>query len=163
MRHRKSGRKLGRTASHRAATLANMATSLFEHKRIKTTSMKAKELRGFAESLITFAKRGDLHARRMVLRTIRNKTIVKELFEEIAPTFTNRDGGYTRVIKLGQRSGDGAEVSFIELVGFEAGAKATATKSKKGKKAEKAETVETPVEVAEPVAEEANEKEAKAE
>lgn len=162
MRHRKSGRKLGRTASHRAATLANMATSLFEHKRIKTTSAKAKELRGVADGLITFAKRGDLHARRMVLRTIRDKAVVKELFEEIAPTFSNRNGGYTRVIKLGQRAGDGAEVSFIELVGFEAGAKATAEKSKKDKKAEKPETVEA-AETAEPVAEETAKEEEKAE
>lgn len=166
MRHRKSGRKLGRTASHRAATLANMATSLFEHKRIKTTSAKAKELRGYSEALITFAKRGDLHARRMVMRTIHDKAVVKELFEEIAPTFSSRTGGYTRIIKLGRRLGDGAEVSFIELVGFEAGAKATAVKSKKDKKAEKVETeetVETTVEAVEPVAEEAPKEEAKAE
>lgn len=119
MRHGKRGRKLGRTASHRRATLNNMATSLFMHGMIRTTKPKAKELRGVAERLITFAKRGDLHARRQVLRRIRNKVVVAKLFDEIAPTFTERHGGYTRILNLGSRRGDATEVCVIELVGSE--------------------------------------------
>ena len=119
MRHRKAGRKLSRTASHRKATLANLAVALFENKSIKTTTAKAKEARGTVERLITFAKRGDLAARRQVLRTIRNRQVVKTLFDEIAPMYADRPGGYTRVIKLGQRQGDGADLSILELVGYE--------------------------------------------
>lgn len=119
MRHRKSGRKLGRTASHRKATLANLATALFENISIKTTLAKAKEARGTVERLITFAKRGDLHARRQVARTIRDRSILNKLFEEIAPKYADRNGGYTRIINLGQRHGDGAELAIFELVGYE--------------------------------------------
>ncbi len=119
MRHGKRGRKLGRTASHKRATMNNMATSLFMHGMIRTTKPKAKELRGVAERLITFAKRGDLHARRQVLRRIRNKVVVAKLFDEIAPTFAERQGGYTRVLSLGPRRGDATEVCVIELVGSE--------------------------------------------
>ncbi len=121
MRHGKRGRKLGRTASHRRATMNNMATSLFMHGMIRTTKPKAKELRGVAERLITFAKRGDLHARRQVLRRIRNKVVVAKLFDEIAPTFANRQGGYTRVLSLGRRRGDATDICLIELVGSELG------------------------------------------
>ena len=119
MRHGKRGRKLGRTASHKRATMNNLATSLFMHGIIRTTKPKAKELRGVAERLITFAKRGDLHARRQVLRRIRNKVVVAKLFDEIAPTFADRQGGYTRVLSLGPRRGDATEVCVIELVGSE--------------------------------------------
>ena len=119
MRHGKRGRKLGRTASHKRATMNNMATSLFLHGMIRTTKPKAKELRGVAERLITFAKRGDLHARRQVLRRIRNQAVVAKLFDEIAPTFADRQGGYTRVLSLGPRRGDATEVCVIELVGSE--------------------------------------------
>ena len=119
MRHGKRGRKLGRTASHKRATMNNLATSLFMHGIIRTTKPKAKELRGVAERLITFAKRGDLHARRQVLRRIRNKVVVAKLFDEIAPTFSDRQGGYTRVLSLGPRRGDATEVCVIELVGSE--------------------------------------------
>ena len=119
MRHGRRGRKLNRTASHKKAMLSNMATSLFEHGAIKTTYAKAKELRGMAERLITFAKRGDLHARRQVLRRIRNQVVVSKLFEEIGPGFENRAGGYTRVLKLGHRRGDSVEMCRIELVGEE--------------------------------------------
>ena len=119
MRHGKRGRKLGRTASHKRATMNNLATSLFMHGIIRTTKPKAKELRGVAERLITFAKRGDLHARRQVLRRIRNKVVVAKLFDEIAPTFVDRQGGYTRVLSLGPRRGDATEVCVIELVGSE--------------------------------------------
>ena len=119
MRHGKRGRKLGRTASHKKATMDNMATSLFMHGAIRTTRPKAKELRGVAERLITFAKRGDLHARRMVLRRIRNKVVVSKLFDEIGPSFSDRQGGYTRLLNLGPRRGDATEVCLIELVGSE--------------------------------------------
>ncbi len=119
MRHGKRGRKLGRTASHKKATMNNLATSLFMHGTIRTTRPKAKELRQVAERLITFAKRGDLHARRMVLRRIRNKVVVSKLFDEIGPSFAEREGGYTRVLNLGPRRGDATEVCLIELVGSE--------------------------------------------
>lgn len=120
MRHGKRGRKLGRTASHRNAMLNNMATSLFEHGAVRTTLPKAKELRHVAERIITFAKRGDLHARRHVLRRIQNKVVVSKLFEEIGPSFAGRNGGYTRVLKIGTRRGDATEICRIELVGNEA-------------------------------------------
>ncbi len=119
MRHAKRGRKLNRTASHKKAMLNNMATSLFEHGSVRTTIPKAKELRGVTERLITFAKRGDLHARRQVLRRIRNKVVVSKLFEEIGPSFADRNGGYTRVLKMGVRRGDSTEICLIELVGDE--------------------------------------------
>ncbi len=119
MRHLKSGRKLGRTYSHRRATLANLAAALLEHKSIITTTPKAKEARGVVERLITFAKRGDLASRRQVLRTIRDKELVKELFENIAPKYAERPGGYTRVIKIGRRKGDDAPLAVFELVDYE--------------------------------------------
>lgn len=119
MRHRKTGRKLGRTASHRKALLSNLATELFLNKSIKTTTPKAKVLRSTAERLITFAKKGDLASRRHVLSIVRNKQIVKTLFEEIAEKYTNRNGGYLRIVKLGSRPGDGAPLSIVELVGYE--------------------------------------------
>ena len=119
MRHLKSGRKLGRTASHRKATLANLAAALIEHKSIVTTTPKAKEARSTVERLITFAKKGDVASRRQVLRTIRDKNLVKDLFEKIAPKYTERNGGYTRIIKIGNRKGDNARLAIFELVGYE--------------------------------------------
>lgn len=119
MRHGRRGRKLGRTASHKRALMNNMATSLFVHGSIRTTCAKAKELRRVAERLITFAKRGDLHARRMVLRRIQNQVVVSRLFDEIGPGFSERNGGYTRVLKLGARRGDSTEICLVELVGAE--------------------------------------------
>ena len=116
MRHRKRGRKLNRTASHRRATLRNMATSLFRHGRIETTTAKAKELRPFAERLVTLAKRGDLHARRLAARKIQDRQVLGSLFDDIGPRFAERPGGYTRILKLGNRKGDAAEMSLIELV-----------------------------------------------
>jgi large subunit ribosomal protein L17 len=116
MRHRKKGRHLGRTAEHREATLRNLATSLFRHGRIRTTTAKAKELRTYAEPLITKAKRGDLHARRIVARSIRDKEVLAHLFGELGPRYAERPGGYTRVLKLGHRPGDGADMAIIELV-----------------------------------------------
>ena len=119
MRHRIKKNKLNRTTSHRKAMLNNMVASLFEHKQIKTTHAKAKEARKLAERLITFAKKGDLAARRHVLRFIPNKALVRELFDVIAPVYTERNGGYTRVLKLGYRQGDGADMSLLELVDIE--------------------------------------------
>jgi len=119
MRHLKAGRKLSRNYSHRKAMLANLAASLIEHKSIITSTPKAKEARGLVEKMITFAKRGDLASRRQVLRVIRDKTLVKELFEEIAPKYQDRPGGYTRVIKIGNRRGDNAPMAIFELVGYE--------------------------------------------
>jgi len=116
MRHRKKGRKLQRTASHRRAMLRNLATSLFRHERIETTTAKAKELRPYAERLITLARRGDLHARRLVARRIQDREILGKLFDEIASRYAERPGGYTRILKLGTRKGDAAEISLIELV-----------------------------------------------
>lgn len=119
MRHRKDGRKLNRSASHRKAMLANMAANLIIHKQIRTTHPKALEARRLVESLITKAKRGDLHARRQVLRVIPQKDVVKILFDDIAPQYADRNGGYTRIIKLGQRKNDAAQVSLLALVDFD--------------------------------------------
>jgi large subunit ribosomal protein L17 len=116
MRHRKKGRKLSRTASHRRATMRNMATNLFRHGRIETTTAKAKELRPYAERLITLAKRGDLHARRLAARRIQDSDVLRRLFADIAPKYTERPGGYTRILKLGHRQGDAADMALIELV-----------------------------------------------
>ncbi len=116
MRHGKRVKKLGRTRSHRKAMLANMAASLFVYRMIKTTEAKAKEVKKLAEKLITLAKRGDLHAHRQVYDVIRDRKLVKKIFDEIAPKFQNREGGYTRVVKLGPRKGDGAPLSVVELL-----------------------------------------------
>ena len=116
MRHRKKGRQLSRTRSHRKATLRNLATSLFRHGRIETTTAKAKELRPFAERLITLARRGDVHSRRLASRKIADREVLGKLFDDIAPRYMERPGGYTRILKLGNRKGDAAEMSLIELV-----------------------------------------------
>ena len=116
MRHGKKVAKLGRTASHRKAMLSNMMTSLFTNETITTTQIRAKELKRSAEKMITFAKRGDLHARRQVLRVIADKQVGAKLFDEIGPRYKSRNGGYTRVVKMGPRRGDGAFMSIIELV-----------------------------------------------
>ena len=116
MRHRKKGRGLSRTASHKKATMRNLATSLFRYERIETTTAKAKELRPYAERLITLGKRGDLHARRLAGRSIADREVLGKLFDDIGPRFTERPGGYTRILKLGNRRGDAAEMALIELV-----------------------------------------------
>lgn len=116
MRHLKSGRKLNRTQSHRKALLKNMAVSLFKHERIETTDAKAKELRGYADKLITLGKKGDLHARRLAATKIRDAEILQKLFDDIAKRNSERPGGYTRVIKSRIRRGDAAPLSVIELV-----------------------------------------------
>jgi len=144
MRHRKSGRKLGRTSSHRKATLASLTTALLRHKRIRTTLAKAKETRMVVEKIITRAKNAvagetaekkNTHARRIVARYIKDREVLKELFGDIAAKVAQRPGGYTRVVKLGQRFGDGAEVAILELVDFNTGQE----KAKKESKSPKSE------------------------
>ncbi|MEJ2048591.1 MAG: 50S ribosomal protein L17 [Calditrichota bacterium] len=119
MRHRNKTKKLGRTKSHRRATLGNMARSIIEHQQVKTTLAKAKAARSVIERLITFGKKDTVAARRQAFKLLQNHLLVKKLFDEVAPTFADRKGGYTRVIKLGQRRGDGAELAVLQLVGFE--------------------------------------------
>jgi large subunit ribosomal protein L17 len=126
MKHRVAGRKLGRTSMHRIAVLRNLSTELFRHERVRTTLMKAKELRPFAEKLITLSKRETLHARRLVLRDIHDKEVVSKIFDTISSRFAQRPGGYTRIVKLGPRRGDNAEMALIELIGAEAAKKAAA-------------------------------------
>lgn len=116
MRHNKSGRRLGRTTSHRVAMFRNMVTSFFNHEKITTTDAKAKELRSIADKMITLGKRGDLHAMRLAASYIREKSVVTKLFTTIAPRYADRPGGYTRIVKLGIRPGDNAPLSMIELV-----------------------------------------------
>jgi large subunit ribosomal protein L17 len=119
MRHLNHGRKFSRTSAHRIAMFRNMATSLFRHEKIETTDAKAKELRGIAERLITLAKQGDTHARRLAYRDIRDQEVLAKLFTDIGPRFKARNGGYTRITKSRIRRGDNAPVSIIELVGSE--------------------------------------------
>src|SRR5262245_2271165 len=154
MRHQKKTIKLGRTAEHRKALLANQVCSLIEHQRIKTTLAKAKAVRPLAEKMVTLGKKGSLHARRTALAVLRQKEAVKKLFDDIAPRSASRNGGYTRIIKLGQRKSDAAPVAFLEWVDApqiepeepatkETGKKAKgakgATESKPSKKAKKGE------------------------
>jgi large subunit ribosomal protein L17 len=130
MRHLVSGRKFNRTASHRRAMLSNLAVSILEKERITTTLAKAKEVRGVVERLITYGKKGDLHAIRLASRRISNETILKKLFDDIGPSYKDREGGYTRIIKVGERKGDNALMSIIELVG-RGGAEAVRKRKKK--------------------------------
>ena len=140
MRHRVDTFKIGRSGSHRRAMLANMAASLFEHGKIETTLVKAKELRRFAEKLITIAKKNDLHRRRIAVSRLRDKTVTKKLFDEIAPGYAERIGGYTRILKLARRRGDAAEMCIIMLVEAGVPAKAEAPKAEaEAKEAPKAE------------------------
>ena len=135
MRHRVAHRKLGRITPHRLALLRNLATALFERERIRTTLMKAKELRPYAEKLITLAKREDdrLHARRLVERDIQDRKVVLKLFDSLGARYATRPGGYTRILRLGPRKGDGAEMAIIELLGSEY---QPGKKDEKGKKGE---------------------------
>ena len=118
MRHRVAHRKLSRTSEHRLSLLRNLAASLIKHERVRTTVAKAKELRPFVEKLVTLGKRDSLHARRQALSILPQKDVVRRLFGEISPRFSERPGGYTRILKLGPRSGDGAPMAFIEFVDF---------------------------------------------
>jgi large subunit ribosomal protein L17 len=155
MRHRKYTFKIGRDGAHRSAMLANMVCSLFECGEIRTTLTKAKEARRFAEKMITYGKKGDLHHRRLAIAKLRDKQAVKMLFDEISPRYMERDGGYTRIIRLGTRIGDAAEMCLLQLVEEELNGK-----PKKAKK-EKAETVEVEAETVkeEPAAEEESKEE----
>ncbi|MBN1756827.1 MAG: 50S ribosomal protein L17 [Chitinispirillaceae bacterium] len=136
MRHLVEGRKLNRTSSHRKAMFSNMAVSILDKERITTTLPKAKEVRKVVERLITYGKKGDLHAIRMAERRIKDKTILKKLFDDIAPGYKDRVGGYTRIIKLGERKGDNASMSIIELTG-----RGNPDPVKKGKKKNKAKKI----------------------
>lgn len=147
MRHNKAGRRLGRTTSHRVAMFRNMVTSFLNHERITTTDAKAKELRSIAEKMITLGKRGDLHALRLAASYIREKSVVTKLFNEIAPRFADRQGGYTRIVKLGLRPGDNASLSIIELVSEPCTPKTKQAPTPKA--APKAAVVAAPVEVEE--------------
>jgi len=144
MRHAKRVKKLGRTKSHRKAMLANMAASLLTYQVIKTTEAKAKEVRRLAEKLISLGKKGDLHAHRQAYDVIKDRKLVKKLFDEIAPKFADREGGYTRVSKLGPRKGDGAPLSVVELM-LERAPKED-KKGKKGKAEKKAKPAEAKAE-----------------
>lgn len=149
MRHNKKFNHLGRTASHRASMLANMATSLIMHKRITTTLAKAKALKKYVEPLITRAKSDTTTSRRVVFRYLQNKYAVKELFGEVANRVADRPGGYTRVIKLGTRKGDAAEIAFIELVDFDENMAKTpkaAKKTRRSRRSKKADTANTAAE-----------------
>lgn len=130
MRHLKAGRKLNRTSAHRKALLRNMVTSLIDHEHLKTTDAKAKELRRVADRMITLAKRGTLHARRQAASYVRTRKAVKKLFDEMAPRFRDRPGGYTRIVKIGKRHGDAAPMSIIELTDRGDAAKAEAEKKR---------------------------------
>lgn len=160
MRHLNSGRKLGRTASHRKAMLANLATSVLDKERVTTTLAKAKEVRGVVERLITYGKKGNLHGIRLAARSVKSKDVLKKLFDDIAPAYKEREGGYTRIIKLGERRGDNAELSIIELVG-RAGDEPRRRKKKKASKPSgekrKARSESKPAEAAAPAAESAEE------
>ena len=151
MRHRKASLKLSRTTSHRIAMFRNMVTSLFKHERIRTTGVKAKELRRWAEHVITLAKRGDLHARRQALAIVREKNVVHKLFDEANEKFGNSAGGYTRIVKLGRRAGDAAPMSLVELIVPGAdGKKKTKKKTAKAGAAKKKAEPETKEEIKPP-------------
>ena len=136
MRHGKKGRQLSRKTKHRWALFRNLVTSLLDHERIETTEQKAKEIRGYADRMITLGKQGDLDARRRALRFIRNKAVVSKLFSDVAGRFRDRNGGYTRIIKTRRRVGDAAEMVAVELVA-KGGAAASASGQAEGGKAEK--------------------------
>ena len=163
MRHRVAHRKLGRITPHRIALLRNLATALFETERIRTTLPKAKEVRSFAEKLITLARREDnrLHARRQVARDIQNPAVVKKLFDTLGARFATRPGGYTRILRLGPRHGDGAEMAYLELVGFEY-KPASKDKAKATKKADEPKD-EAKAEEKKPAAKKGGKKKAEAE
>src|SRR5450759_5309939 len=119
MQHNRAGRKLGRTTAHRRALFRNQLASLLQHERITTTLHKAKDLRPLAEKMVTLGKRGGLHARRLALKSVPESDVIQRLFDEIAPRFKERVGGYTRILKLGRRPGDGAEMAIIEFIDFD--------------------------------------------
>jgi len=135
MRHLKAGRQLSRNSAHRWALMRNLITALLREEKIQTTDPKAKELRRWADRVITLGKRGNLHARRQALGIVQDKAVVRKLFDTIAPRFKDRPGGYTRIIKLGIRRGDAAQMALIELVSAEAEKEARKTGEKRGRRA----------------------------
>src|SRR5712692_6350883 len=135
MRHLKAGRKLNRTSSHRSALMRNLVSSLFQHEKIQTTDPKAKELRRWADRMISLGKEGSLHARRRALAFIHDQAVVRKVFETLAPRFKDRPGGYTRIVKLGWRRGDRAPISLVELLPADGTDKAeTSSGAKKGRR-----------------------------
>src|SRR5436309_9628618 len=142
MRPGRALRKLGRTTEHRISLLRNLSTALFERERITTTLPKAKELRPFAEKLITLARRDTLHSRRLAARDIQDKKVLKKLFDTLGPRFSQRPGGYSRILKLGWRPGDGAELAMLELVGSEPVFDKGSKKARKGRREAKREAAE---------------------
>jgi large subunit ribosomal protein L17 len=139
MRHLKSGRQLSRNSAHRWALMRNLITALLREEKIRTTDPKAKELRRWADRVITLGKQGHLHARRQVLSIVQDKAVVRKLFDTIGPRFKDRPGGYTRIIKIGTRHGDAAKISVIELVGGEGEKEAAKGGAKKGRRARRRE------------------------
>jgi large subunit ribosomal protein L17 len=125
VRHQRAGKKLGRDPAHRKALYSNLAGALIEHGRIRTTEAKAKAVKPFAEKMISLGKRGDLHARRQALSELRSQDVVHMLFADVAPRFAERPGGYTRIVKLGPRQGDAADMVYLELVDYDAAAAGT--------------------------------------
>ena len=136
MRHQRAGRKLGRDAAHRKALYANLTASLIEHGRIKTTVAKAKEVRPVAEEMITLGRRGDVPARRQALKFLRSQDVVHKLFSEVGPRFADREGGYSRIVRIGPRLGDAAEMAYLELVDFTPEASAPRPRRRREEEAE---------------------------
>jgi large subunit ribosomal protein L17 len=144
VRHRRSGRKLGRDASHRKALYANLTGALIEHGRIKTTVAKAKEVRPVAEQMITLGRRGGVPARRQALKFLRSQDVVHKLFSDVGPRFANRDGGYSRIVRIGPRLGDAAEMAYLELVDFTPEAPAPRPRRRREEDEEETETQAAP-------------------
>ena len=165
MRHARSGKKLGRDSAHRKALYSNLAGALIEHGRIKTTVTKAKAVKPIAEQMITLGRRGDLHARRQATAFLRSRDVVHKLFADVAPLFKDRPGGYTRIVKIGPRQGDAAEMAYLELVNEEYVAAQREERTPEPAAAAVEEPVDEPEEAAEPEAEaeEAPDAEAEAE
>jgi large subunit ribosomal protein L17 len=136
VRHRRSGRKLGRDASHRKALYANLTSALIEHGRIKTKVAKAKEVRPVAEQMITLGRRGGVHSRRQALKFLRSQDVVHKLFSEVGPRFADREGGYSRIVRIGPRLGDAAEMAYLELVDFTPQASAPRPRRRREEEAE---------------------------
>jgi large subunit ribosomal protein L17 len=153
VRHQRAGKKLGRDSAHRKALYSNLAGALIEHGRIKTTVTKAKAVKPFAEQMITLGRRGDLHARRQATAFLRSRDVVHKLFAEVAPRYKDRPGGYARIIKIGTRPGDAAEMAYLELVEEELTPKPRRAAAEAAPKTEAAALVEEPAVEAEPVAE----------
>jgi large subunit ribosomal protein L17 len=149
MRHRNAGRKLGRTSSHKKAMLRNMVTSFLKEEKIITTDAKAKELRSLADKIITLGKEGTLHARRLAMQVVRDKTTAKKIFDDLSARFKDRNGGYTRIVKVGNRVGDNAPISMIELVDRPEEKKTKEKKAKAGSKTKKGAAKKTETKKAE--------------